>query len=57
MTHVDNEISVELHVFYSLFKRKKTYNSRYSLVVSDPTTNPPPAGLTRGEQTGSRTLP
>ena len=38
-------------------KEKKTYNSRYSLVVSDPTTNPPLAGLTRGEQTGSRTLP
>ena len=35
---------------------KKTYNSRYSLVVTDPTTNPPVTGLTRGERTGSRIL-
>jgi hypothetical protein len=47
----------ELHVLGSLFTRQKTYNSRYSLVVSDPTTNLPLAGLTKGEQTGSRTLP
>ena len=33
---------------------KKTYNSGYSLVVTDPTTNPPITGLTRGERTGSR---
>jgi hypothetical protein len=35
-------------------KAKKTYNSRYSLVVTDPTTNPPVASLTMGERTGSR---
>ncbi len=33
---------------------KKTYNTRYSLVVTDPTTNPALTGLTRGERTGSR---
>jgi hypothetical protein len=36
------------------FQPKKTYNSRYSLVVTDPTTNPPIASLTMGERTGSR---
>ena len=35
-------------------KKKKTYNSRYSLVVTDPTTNQPLSGLTMGERTGSR---
>ena len=35
-------------------KKKKTYNSRYSLVVTDPTTNQPLGSLTRGERTGSR---
>ena len=35
-------------------KDKKTYNSGYSLVVTDPTTNPPLSGLTLGERTGSR---
>ncbi|KAJ3535472.1 hypothetical protein NM208_g7118 [Fusarium decemcellulare] len=33
---------------------KTTYNSGDSLVVTDPTTNPPLTGLTKGEQTGSR---
>ena len=33
---------------------KKTYNSRYSLVVTDPTTNQPLSRLTMGERTGSR---
>ncbi|CAG1999994.1 unnamed protein product [Fusarium graminearum] len=32
----------------------KTYNSGDSLVVTDPTTNPPVSGLTMGERTGSR---
>ena len=35
-------------------KEKKTYSRGYSLVVTDPTTNPPITGLTRGERTGSR---
>ena len=35
-------------------RQKKTYNSRYSLVVTDPTTNQPLSSLTRGERTGSR---
>ena len=35
-------------------RKKKTYNSRYSLVVTDPTTNQPLSGLTMGERTGSR---
>ena len=35
-------------------KKQKTYNSRYSLVVTDPTTNQPLSGLTMGERTGSR---
>ena len=35
-------------------KRKKTYNTGDSLVVTDPTTNPALSGLTRGERTGSR---
>jgi hypothetical protein len=33
---------------------KNTYNSGDSLVVTDPTTNPPVSGLTMGERTGSR---
>ena len=32
----------------------KTYNSGDSLVVTDPTTNPPLTSLTMGERTGSR---
>ncbi|KAK1962280.1 hypothetical protein LY78DRAFT_586920, partial [Colletotrichum sublineola] len=32
----------------------KTYNTRYSLVVTDPTTNPALTGLSMGERTGSR---
>ncbi|AEO54658.1 hypothetical protein MYCTH_2055988 [Thermothelomyces thermophilus ATCC 42464] len=35
-------------------KRKKTYNTRHSLVVTDPTTTRALASLTRGERTGSR---
>ncbi|KAK1948822.1 hypothetical protein LY78DRAFT_595115, partial [Colletotrichum sublineola] len=34
----------------------KTYNARYSLVVTDPTTNPALTGLSTGERTGSRVL-
>ncbi|KAK2039711.1 hypothetical protein LZ31DRAFT_476110, partial [Colletotrichum somersetense] len=33
---------------------KQTYNTRYSLVVTDPTTNPALTGLSMGERTGSR---
>ncbi|KAL0941112.1 hypothetical protein CTRU02_203875 [Colletotrichum truncatum] len=33
---------------------QKTYNTRYSLVVTDPTTNPALIGLSMGERTGSR---
>ena len=33
---------------------KKTYNTGYSLVVTDPTTNPALPGLSWGERTGSR---
>ncbi|KAL0930096.1 hypothetical protein CTRU02_214916 [Colletotrichum truncatum] len=33
---------------------QKTYNTRYSLVVTDPTTNPALTGLSMGERTGSR---
>ena len=32
----------------------KTYNTGDSLVVTDPTTDPAVASLTRGERTGSR---
>ncbi len=35
-------------------EQKKTFNTGYSLVVTDPTTNPALTGLTRGERTGSR---
>ncbi|KAK6700503.1 hypothetical protein SNK05_013315 [Fusarium graminearum] len=35
-------------------KREFTYNSGDSLVVTDPTTNPPLTSLTMGERTGSR---
>ncbi|UQC80725.1 uncharacterized protein CLUP02_06210 [Colletotrichum lupini] len=35
-------------------KTSKTYNTRYSLVVTDPTTNPALIGLSMGERTGSR---
>ncbi|KAF5008077.1 hypothetical protein FDECE_5626 [Fusarium decemcellulare] len=37
-------------------RAQKTYNSGDSLVVTDPTTNPPLTGLTKGERTGSRIL-
>ncbi|KAK1977704.1 hypothetical protein LZ30DRAFT_600699, partial [Colletotrichum cereale] len=37
-------------------KSPKTYNTRYSLVVTDPTTNPALTGLSMGERTGSRVL-
>ncbi|KAK1955921.1 hypothetical protein LY78DRAFT_728550, partial [Colletotrichum sublineola] len=32
----------------------ETYNTRYSLVVTDPNTNPAITGLSMGERTGSR---
>ena len=35
-------------------KKQKTYSTGYSLVVTDPTTNPAIIGLTMGERTGSR---
>ena len=35
---------------------QKTYNSRCSLVVTDPTTNLPLTSLSMGERTGSRIL-
>ena len=35
-------------------KTPKTYNTGDSLVVTDPTTDPALASLTRGERTGSR---
>ncbi|KAF5677358.1 hypothetical protein FHETE_1871 [Fusarium heterosporum] len=35
-------------------QKSKTYNSGDSLVVTDPTTNPPLTSLTMGERTGSR---
>ncbi|KAK0374845.1 hypothetical protein CLIM01_07788 [Colletotrichum limetticola] len=34
--------------------QNETYNTRYSLVVTDPTTNPALVGLSMGERTGSR---
>ncbi|KAK2055441.1 hypothetical protein LY76DRAFT_520429, partial [Colletotrichum caudatum] len=34
----------------------KTYNTRYSLIVTDSTTNPALTGLSMGERTGSRVL-
>ena len=37
-----------------LWAKRKTYNTGYSLVVTDPTTNPALPGLSRGERTGSR---
>ena len=37
-----------------MLQMAKTYNSGDSLVVTDPTTNPPVSGLTMGERTGSR---
>ncbi|KAK1976447.1 hypothetical protein LZ30DRAFT_603457 [Colletotrichum cereale] len=38
------------------FQKSRTYNTRYSLVVTDPTTNPALTGLSMGERTGSRVL-
>ena len=35
-------------------KKKKTYNTRDSLVVTDPTTSLALTGLSMGERTGSR---
>ncbi|EHK18258.1 uncharacterized protein TRIVIDRAFT_158384 [Trichoderma virens Gv29-8] len=37
-----------------LNQKRKTYNSRCSLVVTHPTTNLPVSGLSMGEQTGPR---
>ena len=37
-------------------KKKKTYNSRDSLVVTHPTTNRPACGLSTAERTGSPVL-
>ncbi|KAL5083825.1 hypothetical protein Trisim1_000870 [Trichoderma cf. simile WF8] len=37
-------------------KKKKTYNSRCSLMVTHSTTNLPVRGLSMGEQTGPRVL-
>ena len=37
-------------------RKQKTYNTRYSLVVTDPTTDLALTGLSRGERTGSRVL-
>ncbi|KAK0613292.1 hypothetical protein B0T14DRAFT_276158 [Immersiella caudata] len=37
-------------------KSKKTYNTRDSLVVTDPTTSLALTGLSMGERTGSRVL-
>ncbi|KAK3305437.1 uncharacterized protein B0T15DRAFT_197086 [Chaetomium strumarium] len=37
-------------------QRKKTYNTRHSLVVTDPTTTQALGSLTMGERTGSRVL-
>ena len=37
-------------------KTPKTYNTRDSLVVTDPTTDRALTSLTRGERTGSRIL-
>ena len=39
-----------------LSRSAKTYNSGDSLVVTDPTTNPPLISLSMGERTGSRVL-
>jgi hypothetical protein len=39
-----------------IFCPKKTYNTRDSLVVTDPTTNLALASLTMGERTGSRII-
>ncbi|KAK2052733.1 hypothetical protein LY76DRAFT_526062, partial [Colletotrichum caudatum] len=36
--------------------KKNTYNTGYSLIVTDSTTNPALAGLSMGERTGSRVL-
>ncbi|KAK2036637.1 hypothetical protein LZ31DRAFT_483178, partial [Colletotrichum somersetense] len=37
-------------------KMQNTYNTRYSLIVTDSTTNPALTGLSMGERTGSRVL-
>jgi hypothetical protein len=39
-----------------MWNQKKTYNTRDSLVVTDPTTDLALTSLTRGERTGSRTF-
>jgi hypothetical protein len=41
---------------FQVAKRTKTINSRYSLVVTHPTTNLPARGLSTTEQTGSSVL-
>ncbi|RSL53326.1 hypothetical protein CEP54_010471 [Fusarium duplospermum] len=43
-------------VHFAVRVGEKTYNSGDSLVVTDPTTNPPLTGLSMGERTGSRVL-
>ena len=50
---VSTEFGVECQVSFEL-EKKKTYNTRDSLVVTHPTTSLAVAGLSRGERTGSR---
>ena len=45
-----------LFVYQKEKTKAKTYNSRYSLVVTHPTTNLPIQGLSSGERTGSSVL-
>ena len=46
--------TVDKSIKKKMAKKKKTYNSRCSLVVTDPTTNLPVRSLSMGERTGSR---
>jgi hypothetical protein len=45
-----------VHKLVEIAKKQKTYNSGYSLVVTDPTTNPPIWSLCMAERTGCPVL-
>ncbi|UQC74058.1 uncharacterized protein CLUP02_00705 [Colletotrichum lupini] len=56
VSHVGREagVSSKVGTYHTTRINQKTYNSRYALVVTDPTTNPALIGLSMGERTGSR---
>ena len=53
LTHLERDADVISEESKNMRVSKKTYNRRYSLVVTHPTTNRPACGLSTAERTGS----